>query len=1731
MSNERRDEAIRVLALVIAALMITSVMAPIAVATGSSGGETTPDLLSNVPSTNDEQLTEQPNTSTDRSSGSDRATVDDAVVDANGTVDVVVRVEELELPLATTASTETVVDELQTHAERSQQPVVDYARSTDGVELKQQFWLTNAVLLELDTEEVDVRELVAQKGVTNVHANFEVEVPEPVADVSSADYDTTYGLEQINATAVWDEYDTMGAGAKVAVLDTGVDASHQDIDLYTEDPDDPTYPGGWAEFDGDGNQVDSEPYDSAEHGTHTSGTVAGGNASGEYVGVAPEADLMHGKVLDGGSGSFAQIIAGMEWAVDENADVMSMSLGAEGYYAEMIEPVRNAEKAGTIVVSSSGNSGEGTSGSPANVYEAFAIGASNEDADIADFSSGERIETESDWGSDAPDEWPDEYVVPNVAAPGVNVKSTVPGGGYDDTFSGTSMAAPHASGAIALMLSASADEPDTELIKTSLEETAWKPDGEDDDQDVRYGHGIVDAKAATDRVAADSGVEGTVTDENGEPIEDATVVLGGVPRTTDENGTYFHRAAPGEYDVTVDAFGYEDVTTTVTVEEDNVTEKNVTLADAFDARVLDDQPESIESGQQFTVTAEVANLESATIEAGGDYEGDLSLEVDGTSATFGEPVEFDDPYTGELTVTVEASENATRNVELTHTLSGLGNETTVTTGPTYVVGEFTDVAVVDAPDGAYGAQLESYLERTVHPRFDVELIETDELLSAVDDEAYDVYVVQSFDGDDELAESFVEATDEPQTGVILLDQYGDASSAIADQSEAIGDPGTAGAASTFGAPDVTYTVETDHAILDGVAEEGETITVSRPAPVVFFGGFHSYFDDYEGIYDGTDLATVQTQGATAPSGTGLAADPFSRTVLASSLGISSFVDQSMLADDADQILANAVEYASDAPPVVPLEGQSEKVDPGESVTATVSVEDLEKVKVDVAEESTIDEDDLTLYVGDTINAFGEWRAYDPAKTGEYDIRVEVADDADAGTLSLDHTFVTGDGEETTLTTGPTAVYEGDTLDVDAGGDGDVETLTEAADIVEEGGEIVVEAGTYDENDTDYDGVGSAAVVVDTDGVTVRAAENASPTVNYDGDGTSGQVMMVEGDDVHVDGLTVNVDNGSADEPIFHGIEVRDGASGFSATDVKAGGVNGIFLDAGVSDVHVENVVGYDASTVVGTDWNGGPATNVTIENVSIGDAGSFMFDGVRMDNSQNVTISDSDLSGLAANTPGIHTDGTGDVTIANNDLAGVDADAIYVDWMSGESRIVNNSIDGADAAIWTSSILGYDLFVSDNDVANATSGLFVDSGPSVTATNNTFAAENGFAFDAYSGFDAGDIAALTYNDLSGSTVPFHALTDVTDGSYTDEPGAIDARLNFVGDRTGNESIAVVDGEVGNVVYQPFLTTTPDDLEATPGETSEIGVDLHLEGGETYAVGVPGPSETPISEMVDDDFEGAIYGFDAESQSWSMLTGNDTVASLNAMLVVAETDTRLTLDFQSPENVPPGPAQYSIEEGWNFVSAPVYGSADDAYGVGSFEPGLLMSMFEKPDGQLGPASGVEGTYVFGDDESPTVSAFEGYFVYSETDGTMPARIGADPTVDDLYDRLGVDDQFADADSENTSVEDVLERADQRDRDVVEATVSQVVYHDLEQALEESDDPRRALNETATAVLEDAPAEHRDLVETATEDALRQLFVERFVGGPIGEDAVVEAQRERLESDDPSPAVTVTAPIAG
>jgi subtilisin family serine protease len=361
-------------------------------------------------------------------------------------------------------------------------------------EAAQDLWASTSLALDVTVD--DLRSLPEEvAGIQEIYPNRILRLP-PLAEVHNIPESvrenraSSWGVSKIGALAAWGAYGARGEDAKVGILDTGVDASHPDLDGKVE---------AWAEFDAQGSEVaGSQPYDDQGHGTHVAGTVAGGNSSGQWIGVAPEAKLCCAKVLGPQGGTDAAVQAGMAWALDQGVDVISMSLGGipdfgpempVGYTTAIISCLQR----GIPVVIAIGNEGAQTTGSPGNDIFAIAVGATDYVDRGAGFSGGR---TQIIYRSEylAPQDLPLPYSKPELSAPGVAVVSSMPGGGWT-ALNGTSMATPHVAGAIALLLSATSlrnIEPTerafliSDLLVGSVEELG------ESGQDHRYGFGRID---------------------------------------------------------------------------------------------------------------------------------------------------------------------------------------------------------------------------------------------------------------------------------------------------------------------------------------------------------------------------------------------------------------------------------------------------------------------------------------------------------------------------------------------------------------------------------------------------------------------------------------------------------------------------------------------------------------------------------------------------------------------------------------------------------------------------------------------------------------------------------------------------------------------------------------------------------------------------------------------------------------------------------------------------------------------------------------------------------------------------------------------------------------------------------------------------------------------------------------------------------------------------------------
>ena len=281
------------------------------------------------------------------------------------------------------------------------------------------------------------------------------------------------GVHQIKAPAAWGC--SRGKAIKVGICDTGIDFNHPDIK--------PNYRFGTSFV-----PTESSAMDHHGHGTHCAGTVAAAINGSGVVGVAPEAYLYAIKVLSKtGQGNWSWLIAGIDWAINKKGlNILSMSLGGAGAPNALKNMCDAAWNKGVLLVAAAGNAGPGpnTVGFPAKYDSVLAVSAIDSANGTPSFSSrGAQVE---------------------LCAPGVNVLSTSPGGGYRK-MSGTSMACPHVSGAAALAWGAHRYA-DNKTIRRLL---AWRSDNLGvPGRDNLFGYGRVDAEQSACELSVPPAIPG-----------------------------------------------------------------------------------------------------------------------------------------------------------------------------------------------------------------------------------------------------------------------------------------------------------------------------------------------------------------------------------------------------------------------------------------------------------------------------------------------------------------------------------------------------------------------------------------------------------------------------------------------------------------------------------------------------------------------------------------------------------------------------------------------------------------------------------------------------------------------------------------------------------------------------------------------------------------------------------------------------------------------------------------------------------------------------------------------------------------------------------------------------------------------------------------------------------------------------------------------------------------------
>lgn len=329
-------------------------------------------------------------------------------------------------------------------------------------------------LMAAEVPEEALAALLADENIAYIEEDFQVTLID-VVEETSIEYDNSWGVSHIGAEAVHN-LPVTGHGVKIAVLDTGIDPTHPELAA--------NYRGGIDIVFGD------EPLDDSwnSHGTHVAGIIAAAMDNEGVIGVAPDADLYAVKVLNGsGMGVASWLIAGLEWAVDNNMDVANISIGYSAYSQAMEEACSYASENGVLLVAAAGNSSGGDVLYPAAFPSVIAVTYTNS-VDESGFYAplGPEIE---------------------LAAPGVGIYSTIRYGEYG-YLSGTSQAAPHVTGAAALVIAAGLRD--------------FNNDGAITNDDIRY--------RLTD-MATDLGPAG-VDDEFGYGLVDLTRAI--EPSTNDE---------------------------------------------------------------------------------------------------------------------------------------------------------------------------------------------------------------------------------------------------------------------------------------------------------------------------------------------------------------------------------------------------------------------------------------------------------------------------------------------------------------------------------------------------------------------------------------------------------------------------------------------------------------------------------------------------------------------------------------------------------------------------------------------------------------------------------------------------------------------------------------------------------------------------------------------------------------------------------------------------------------------------------------------------------------------------------------------------------------------------------------------------------------------------------------------------------------------------------------------
>lgn len=315
--------------------------------------------------------------------------------------------------------------------------VEEIERLTSGLNVRRDYRLVKAASILATREQAEV--LKSEGFVKAVEPNIEFKAIPITYSENGDDDDGKWNIEKVQGPECWDGTKA-GKGTTIAIIDTGIDYNHVDLADNFDDLKGHNFVDGGT-----------DPLDDNSHGTHCAG-IADGTGKGRIRGVASKARLYAVKVLDAsGGGTLESVIAGIEWSVENGADVLSMSLGT-GQYSDILDDAcKAAYDAGKVVVAAAGNEIIGPS-YPAYNKTAISVAATDK--------------------NDKSPYWSNKDNHLSISCPGVEILSCLPGNKHGKG-SGTSMACPHAAGGASVYISehpgATPDE-----VRAAFEGTAKK---------------------------------------------------------------------------------------------------------------------------------------------------------------------------------------------------------------------------------------------------------------------------------------------------------------------------------------------------------------------------------------------------------------------------------------------------------------------------------------------------------------------------------------------------------------------------------------------------------------------------------------------------------------------------------------------------------------------------------------------------------------------------------------------------------------------------------------------------------------------------------------------------------------------------------------------------------------------------------------------------------------------------------------------------------------------------------------------------------------------------------------------------------------------------------------------------------------------------------------------------------------------------------------------------------